>query len=87
VFSLRFDPRLYNEDLVCMSWIAKSVMFSEGCSAVSNQLRHGMSAGTSKSIKIRFGASSFLIDLDNLRVASHSKDEHPLRESCEIPRC
>jgi hypothetical protein len=38
--------------LVCMPRMAKSVMFSESCSAVSIQVRRGASAGTLKSMKI-----------------------------------
>jgi hypothetical protein len=37
-----------------MLQIAKNVMFSEGCSAVSIQKRRGVTAGTQKSMKIRF---------------------------------
>jgi hypothetical protein len=51
--------------------IVKRVMFSESCSEVSIQLRPGASAGTLKSVKIRLGPSTFLIDLGPLRLISH----------------
>jgi hypothetical protein len=46
-------------------------VFSESCNAVSIQLRRGASAGTLKSIKIKFGPFTSLIDLDHLRFISH----------------
>jgi hypothetical protein len=57
--------------LGCMPWIAKRVIFSESCSVVSIQLRCGASAATLKSMKIKFGLSTSLINLDHLRFISH----------------
>jgi hypothetical protein len=53
--------------LSCMPQMAKRVMFSESCSAVSIQLRRGASAGTLKSMKIYLRPSTSLITLDHLR--------------------
>jgi hypothetical protein len=53
--------------LICILQIAKRVMFSENCSAVSIQLRHSVNAGTLKSMKIKLGLSTSLTDLDHLR--------------------
>jgi hypothetical protein len=57
--------------LVCMPQIAKRVVFSKNCSAVSIQLRRGASAGRLKSMKIRLGPYTSLIELDHLRLISH----------------
>jgi hypothetical protein len=46
-----------------MQQAAKRVMFSESCSEVSLLLRHGVNTGTYKSMRIRLGPSTSLIDL------------------------
>jgi hypothetical protein len=51
--------------------VAKKIMFSEISSAVSIQLRRGASAGTLKSMKVKLGPSTSLIDFDRLRLISH----------------
>jgi hypothetical protein len=57
--------------LAGMPRIAKKVMFSKYCSAVSIQLKRGASAGILKSIRIKLGPFIFLIDLDHVMFISH----------------
>jgi hypothetical protein len=54
-----------------MPRIAKRLMFSKICNTVSVQLRLGASAGTAKSIKIKFRPSASFIDLAHLRFISY----------------
>jgi hypothetical protein len=57
--------------LVCMPQIAKGVIFSESCNAVSIQLKHVESAGKLKPMKVKLKPSTSLIDLDQLKFISH----------------
>jgi hypothetical protein len=52
-----------------MRQISKRVTFSESCSEVSLSLRHNVSAGKLKTLKIRLRASTFLINVGPLRLA------------------